>query len=118
MAFTNDWDSDVGLTPEHVFTTEIKFKTLVSRGESGKQRRRSKASGPQTWSLKFGVLVASDADLIWQFYQDCNGAYDTFAWINPVDSVAHTVRFKSDTLSRDYFQYNFYRLSFEFEEII
>ena len=118
MAFTNDWDSDVGLIPLFPMTETVRYRTLVSSGESGKQRRRAKATGPRTWELVFDALTSTEADLIWQFYKDCNGAYDTFVWTNPENSTLYTVHFKSDELSKEYFQYNLHRLSFVFEEII
>ena len=118
MAFTNNWDNDVGLICEFPIATTRKFKTLISTGESGRQRRRSKAVGPRTWSLVFNILTAAETELVWQFYQDCNGAYDTFLWTNPEDNVQYTVHFKSDELTKEHFQYNFSRISFAFEEII
>ena len=119
MAFTNDWDADVGLIPEIPFTTSISFVTLISKGERGKQRRRSKADGPMTWKLNFPILDDTDTDLAWDFYINCKGAYDSFAWIDPVTSVGYTVHFKQDNLAKEYFSNpNLHKLSLEFEEII
>ena len=118
MAFTNNWDNDVGIDPSYSFIVGASFKTLVSTGESGKQRRRAKSVGPFVWQLDFSTLSVAEADKIWQFYLDCKGAFDTFTWTDPVSSVSYTVHFKNDTLTKDYFTYGLYNLSLEFEEII
>jgi len=116
---TSDWDASVGLIPEHSFTTSTGYDTLISTGESGKERRRSKRSIQQReWKLVFNVLTKAEADLIWSFYQSQKGAYGAFTWQDPVTTLTHNVRFKDDTLSRDYFTSNFYKLSFDLIEIL
>ena len=103
-----DFDTDVGLIPEHTFSTTTKYVTLISQGENGKERRRSKRSTQRrTWKLVFNGLTASDAGLIWTFYQSRRGAFEAFPWEDPVTTTTHTVRFKSDKLTSDYFTYNF-----------
>lgn len=115
-----DFDNDVGLTPEYTFTTGSSFKTLISEGEAGKERRRSKRSTQRReWKLKFGLLTEVEADLIWDFYLARKGAYEAFTWTDPVAGGSPvTVRFEDDSLTKDYFQYNSYSLSLAFIEVV
>ena len=114
-----DWNTTVGLVPDYSFATTGSFLTLVSKGESGKERRRSKMSTvKREWKLTFPLLTSSECALIWDFYVARKGAYDAFTWLDPVTSTQYTVRFKDDNLTKDYFQYNQYKLSLEFVEVI
>lgn len=114
-----DWDATVGLTPEYTFPTTATFKTLISTGEAGKERRRSKRSIQRgEWKLKFGYLTETEADLIWAFYLARKGAYEAFTWQDPVKGGAPiSVRFKDDSLTKAYFQFNSYSLSLTFIEV-
>ena len=114
-----DWDSEVNLTPEYTFTTKSSFKTLISTGESGKERRRSKRSTQKReWSLQFSILSEVETDLIWNFYLARKGAYGSFTWVDPVEGGSPvTVRFKDDSYTKNYFSYNSYSLSLVFVEV-
>ncbi|MCK5617314.1 DUF2460 domain-containing protein [Candidatus Pacearchaeota archaeon] len=114
-----DWDNDVGLDPEFSFSTETSFKTLVSTGEAGKERRRSKRSTQRReWKLKFGLLSDVEVALIWDFYLARKGAFGSFTWVDPVEGGSPvTVRFKDDNLTKNYFKANAYNLSFAFIEV-
>jgi hypothetical protein len=114
-----DWDNDVGLTPEYTFPTTVEFKTLISVGESGRERRRSKISTQRReWSLKFGILSDVETSLIWDFYLARKGAYESFTWQDPVEGGSSvTVRFKDDKLTKNYFKYNAYNISINFIEV-
>ena len=114
-----DWDSEVNLTPEYSFPTTASFKTLISVGESGRERRRSKRSTQKReWRLTFNILSEVEVDLIWNFYLARKGAYEAFTWTDPVAGGSSiSVRFKDDALTKDYFQYNSYSLSLTFVEV-
>ena len=115
-----DWDTSVGLTPEFTFSTTTGFATLISTGENGKERRRSKRSTQRReWKLKFGLLSDVEIALIWDFYLARKGAYESFTWTDPVEGGSPvTVRFKDDTLTKNYFKANAYNLSLTIIEVI
>lgn len=114
-----DWNTTVGLVPDYSFATTGSFVTLISKAEGGKERRRSKRSTlKREWKLTFPLLTVSECGSIWDFYLARKGAFEAFTWTDPVTSTQHTVRFKDDDLTKDYFEYNYYKLSLEFVEVI
>lgn len=95
--------------PSQVIEEEIRFKTLITPFESGKEQRRSKGVPRRAWTMRFSRLKA-EGDAIWAFYVARKGAYEAFLWTNPIDNVQYTVRFLEDNLSRT----DFYGLVYEF----
>lgn len=87
----------------------IHYRTLITEFESGKEQRRSKGTPRRRWSLKFRKDQV-DADTIWSFYVARKGAFESFQWVNPVDTQTYKVRFAEDNLSRQ----AFWKLCFEY----
>jgi len=106
--------ADFEYAPDYVFTQGVKFETLITRGGRGKEQRRSKgpAAGQISWTLQYSKLSATTADAIWSFYNSKKGALTSFTWLNPLDSQTYTVRFLEDNLTRNYFMFNRYNLTF------
>lgn len=108
--------SDFTWVPHYVLAQSAKYSTLISEGESGKERRRSKRTTPTvSFQLQFNRLTLSDADALWTFYNAKKGMGTAFTWTNPVQeggvNVEYTVRFESDALTRSYFMQNRYQLN-------
>ncbi len=95
--------------PAQVIEEEIRFRTLITPFESGKEQRRSKGVPRRVWTMKFSRLKA-EGDQIWAFYVARKGVYEAFLWTNPIDGQQYTVRFLEDSLSRT----DFYNLAYEF----
>lgn len=110
--------SDFTWVPHYVLTRKVKFVTVISEGEQGKERSRSKrTSGIYGFSLRFNNLTPAQANAMWDFYILKKGRNTSFTWTNPLDSVEYTVRFESDEMSQDYFRYSRYSLQLDFVKI-
>jgi len=106
------------IVPTYSFRSGGGYKTLVSEGESGKQRRRSKRSTlRRTWQLNFDVHK-EEADRILDFFDYVLGAYGSFTFTCPREDIAYTVRITSDNLDVNWENYVIHKLSLEFEEIL
>ena len=115
------WDS--AILPDFTVTeSEVGIKTLISKGESGRERRRGKvATARRKFKLNFGILTTTQVDWIWTHYVDRKGALLTFTWTRPArgtgdSAVQYTVRFEADGLSRDWFNANLHKLGVTFIE--
>lgn len=97
-------------TPNFPLKKTAHFKTLISSGELGKERRRSKASLLPTYDLTFLRLKTADADALFAFYLARKGAYEAFYWTPPGESQG-LYRFERDDLSRDWFMSNRHKLT-------
>lgn len=110
--------ADFTLAPDYTFTKETNYKTLVSQFESGVEQRRSKWTAPvRTWKLQYKNRDATDLGTIQTLFDAKLGAYQSFTWTNPVDSVDYTVRFKEDSLSVSCDYYGRYNIEFELIEV-
>lgn len=103
--------------PTEVIEEEIRFKTLITQFESGKEQRRSKGTPRRVWTMKFSRLK-DEGDAIWAFYVARRGAYETFLWTNPIDGVQYTVRFLEDNLSRTDLYHLVYEFGLKFIEVV
>lgn len=120
----NDWDKYIAISPAFPLDEkEIGLKTLISRGESGRERRRSKASTPRrTFKLTFPGLITTNIDRIWNLYLDRKGGLYTFSWKRPAryigdSAVIYNVRFLKDGLSRNWFFVDTHKTGIEFQEV-
>lgn len=95
--------------PTEIIEEEIRFKTLITLFESGKEQRRSKGVPRRVWTMKFSRLK-NEGDQMWNFYVARKGAYEAFLFTSPIDNVQYTVRFLEDNLSRT----DFYNLVYEY----
>ena len=76
------------------FSEDIRFLTIVSEGESGKEQRYQKWLRPKrTFRVKLDARQATETDNIWRFYTRHKGSYDTFLFQNPNENpvTAETV---------------------------
>lgn len=120
----NDWDKYIAISPAFPVTEqEVGLKTLISRGESGRERRRSKAStSRRTFKLTFPGLTTTKIDRIWNLYLDRKGSLYSFSWKRPARysgeaGVIYNIRFLKDGLSRDWFSTNLHKTGIEFQEL-
>lgn len=90
-----------------VYTKIIKYPTLITTFESGKEQRRNKGEPRRRWILGF-MKEETDADNIWQFYNDRKGEFEAFDWITPEGELVRA-RFANEFEMTDQ-----YRLQFDF----
>ncbi|MFW5916456.1 MAG: DUF2460 domain-containing protein [Bacteroidota bacterium] len=86
----------------------IRYRTLISKMESGKEQRRGKGVGRRRFKLTFekDTITSDDAQDIWDFFIARKGRLESFLWDykKPDGSVEEvTVRFDMDFLERDAF---------------
>lgn len=85
------------------FEETITFRTLIAGGAGKEQRDTAWTAPKRLFRLTYGALTKTDCDTLWDFYDSQKGTYGTFTFVNPLDSVSYTVRFKNDTMSRKIF---------------
>lgn len=61
-----------------------------------------------TWESK---LKATELASISDFFIARKGAYESFSWVNPEDSVTYTVKFEEDLINISYFHFQLYELN-------
>ena len=101
----------------------IKFNTLITQFESGKEQRRSKGLPRRIFRLQFEKqnLSKNDAQEIWDFFVARKGRYEAFLWdYQKADGTIEevTVRFDMDVLERDVFMGIIYSHGLTFIEVI
>ena len=77
------------------YEEDIKFLTVVSESEGGKEQRYQKWLKPRrTFRIKLRARdITADADTLWRMYIRMKGSFDTFFFQNPNESpvTAETV---------------------------
>jgi phage-related protein len=110
--------ADFTTVPDFVLEEEAKFSTLVSQYENGYEQRRNKWANPlREWTLNFKNRTATELATVRDFFLAKKGIYTTFTWVNPLDSVEYTVRFREDSLKYTYKSYGIYDFSFNFVQV-
>jgi phage-related protein len=110
--------SDYAYVADNVMEEEIKFSTLISDSESGYEERRSKRANPlRRFILTHSIMTLTEKDAIKNFFIAEKGAYGSFTWTNPNDSVEYTVRFESDTLKIKRQAFNVFTIQVSFMEV-
>jgi len=105
-------DDDLLIQPDYVFEEEIKYNTAISRFENGSEQRRSLWAAPaHKFKLTFNNRTESEKDDVLELYNEMLGAYGTFLWTNPNDSVQYTVRFDEDSFALKNKAYGIYDFS-------
>ena len=91
--------SDFTQTPYAVMEETPRYSTLISNFENGVEQRRAKWASPiREFTLTFRNMTSAEYVVMKNFFIAKLGAYTTFTWTNPNDSVEYTVRFKDDSL--------------------
>lgn len=85
------------------FEELVNFRTIIAGGSSKEQRSAAWSGSKRLFRLTYGALTKTDADTLWDFYDQKKGTYGTFSFTNPLDGVVYTVRFKNDTMTRKIF---------------
>ena len=71
-------------TVDSPFEEEIRYLTLVSESEGGKEQRYQKWLRPKrTFRLVLRARNPADTDAIWRFYTRHKGSFDSFLFQNP-----------------------------------
>jgi phage-related protein len=102
---------------------EIRFNTLITQFESGKEQRRAKGLPRRIFRLNFEKSTTSntDAEEIYQFFVARKGRYESFHWDyskSDGETEEVEVRFDMDTMSRETFLQTIYRFGLTFIEVI
>ncbi len=109
---------DLSLKPDFTFVKRTRYETIISQFENGAEQRRSRWANPlREWVLQFRNRSASDLSTIQDLFDAQKGQYGAFDWLNPLDAVTYTVRFKEETFEVGNSAYGFYDFQFELIEV-
>ena len=105
------------------WTDYIKFKTLITEFESGKEQRRSKGLPRRVFKLEFekSPILNDEANQMYQFFVARKGKFEPFLWDYPKsDGTTEevTVRFDIDNLNRNRFIDKLYKFGLTLIEVI
>lgn len=111
--------ADLELSPDYQFQTTKKYDTLITSFESGVEQRRAKRANPVTeFTLQFRNRAAADLTTIDNLFAAQKGAFTTFTWLNPEDSVTYTVRFKEDSFRKVLVHYGIWDFEFTLTTVL
>jgi len=101
----------------------IRFNTLVTQFESGKEQRRAKGLPRRVFRLQFEKTTNYNDDVqsIWEFFVARKGRFEPFLWNykKPDGSIEEVkVRFDEDILNRDVFLNKAYSFGLTLIEVI
>ena len=120
----NDWDKYVAVDPEYALEeSEVGLTVLISKGESGRERRRVKnATARRTFQLKFSGISHLEVDRIFGLYLDRKASGYSFSWKRPSrasgdSAVIYNVRFSKDGLSKEWMNGNLHSTGLELTEL-
>lgn len=66
------------------YDEELRFLTVVSESEGGKEQRYKKWTRPRrTFRIKLDARYKTESDQIWSFYRRHSGAFESFLFQNP-----------------------------------
>ena len=86
------------------YEEEIRFLTVVSESEGGKEQRYQKWLKPRrTFRLKLDARQTAETDQIWRFCTRHKGSFDSFLFQNPNENPVTAERFGSGDGSRSVF---------------
>jgi hypothetical protein len=69
-------------------TREARFTSRINRTPDYTEMRAQDQTGPLfRWSLQLGPLSDAEATTLQSFYATCNGGYQTFAFLDPLDNL-------------------------------
>lgn len=102
---------------------EIRFNTLITQFENGKEQRRSKSPPRRVFRLEFDKTTNynDDAQEMWEFFVARKGRFEPFYfdWEKPNGEIEEVkVRFNEDTMSREAFINKAYSFGLELIEVI
>jgi phage-related protein len=110
--------SDFTYLPDFLIDEAVEYKTLVSEFENGAEQRRRKWQNPLSkWTLRFNNRTSAEMATVRDFFKNKFGAFMSFTWTNPNDSVEYTVRFVEDSFQFSRKAYGVYDFEFEFIEV-
>lgn len=104
-------DTFPNINPWYNVTRTPKFVTHIAKYRNLREQRISRMANP-SWkiSVHWDILNATDCDLIKNFFISMRGAYDSFYFYNKEDDTTYTVRFETDLINLEYFDYMLYSL--------
>ena len=70
--------------PDSPFDEEIRWETIVSESEGGKEQRYQKWQRPKrTFRLRLDARYLTETNNLWRFYNRHKGRFDSFLFQNP-----------------------------------
>lgn len=81
-------------TPDSPFDEELRWETIVSESEGGKEQRYQKWQRPKrTFKIRLDARYITETNNIWRFYNRHKGRYDSFLFQSPNENpvTAETV---------------------------
>lgn len=110
--------SEFTYLPDFVIDEAVEYKTLVSEFENGAEQRRRKWLNPLSkWTIRFNNRTYAEMTQVRDFFKNKFGAFMSFTWTNPNDSVEYAVRFVEDSFQFSRKAYGVYGFEFEFIEV-
>lgn len=109
-------------TPQAVQPMDATFKTLVSVFENGyEQRRAIWSKQKRSFTLSYDLLDTSrstfNRDILYSFWQSCQGAYASFTYTYPVTNSQLTCRFAEDGYHEEKYGSMLWRLVLKIVEL-
>lgn len=108
------------LTPNFIDSTTPEYATRIleyaDKGSS-EQRIATRNTPKTTFALTHKYLNVADKDTLVNFFNDRQGSYLPFYFVNHVDSNTYTVRFKEDRLNIEHINAYFFNVSLDLVEV-
>lgn len=107
------------INPSYSVIESSRFNThIINYGNKIEQRVAINSLVQKSFKLMWKVLTPSEKGIIADFFVARKGAFESFTWVNPLDVVSYTVRFKDDAANFEYFDYLLWQLqTVEFVEV-
>ncbi|MHC4276957.1 MAG: DUF2460 domain-containing protein [Planctomycetota bacterium] len=93
-----------GVEKEPVFNTEI-----IEYGGATEQRIVRWKGARHRFRISFNNITKDEADALYDFFIERQGAAEPFIWTNPEDNTQYIVRFAIDRIKHNAFTLRLYR---------
>lgn len=95
------------LVPDRIINVTEEFKTKIVTFENGvEQRSPQYNTSKPTFKLVFRFLTTTRLNTLKDFFKARKGSYEAFYFVNHVDGLTYTCRFKADTFKIEYINVN------------
>ena len=103
---------------QRVQPMEAQWRTLVSQFESGyEQRRAIWSKKKRIFTLEYDLLHSQDRDLLYTFWQSCQGAYASFSFVYSVTQSELQCRFDESGWSEEKYGSSLFKLMLKLKEL-
>lgn len=111
--------SDFAYVPDKAINEKVQFETDISTFSRFKEQRQNKVDDSRRqWGLVYDTRTQAEMEEVRDSFITKKGAYGSFTWTNPNDSVEYTVRYLKDTFDFDRIGFQIYDFSFSFQQVL